>query len=100
MFEIKQRFTAGMLADFTSALRDLKPANFDGNISALPDAEFAIVAVQSARAAGWYEDGQAPTVEQLRAMSFDELMAAGAAVMSTWKKWNKRGEVTVDEKKG
>lgn len=99
MMELKTKISGGMLADFTAALRDEKPANFDGDVMRLPDAELARAAVRAARQAGWYEPGQAPTNEQLHAADFAELAAWGEAVFALFVRWNKRAAVTDEEKK-
>ena len=98
MLELKARLSGGQLADWTSALRDYKPANWDGNVTALPDAEFAIVAAKAARKAKWFDDGQAPTDEQLHAMSLDELLDLGEGIAKLWQQWNTRRAVTDEEK--
>lgn len=99
MFELRSKLTAGHLADFTSALRDQKPSNFDGNVMALPEVELAIVVVAAAKQAGWYEAGQAPTTEQLRSMDLDDLLDAGEAAVALWQKWAQRQRVDDEEKK-
>lgn len=99
MFELKQKLSGGNLADWTSALRDYKPANFDGdNPLTLPDAEAAIIAIRAARKAKWYDEAP-PTDEQLRDMSLGELLDLSDAVMKLFSKWNKRQVVTDEEKK-
>lgn len=97
--KLKQKLSGGDLADFTAALRDYKPANYDGNVMALPEAELATIAVKAARKAKWYEDGQAPTDTELHAADFDDLVDMGEAVFALFVKWNKRAVVTSEEKK-
>jgi hypothetical protein len=104
MFELKARLSSGMLADFSAALRDFRPANYEGNAYGLPDEEFVFIAIRAARKAEWYETAKADItdkdlVEQMREMAISELVEAAGEVMALRQKWMKREVVTVEEKK-
>lgn len=103
-FELRARLSSGMLADFSAALRDFRPANFEGNPYALPDEEFVHTAIRAARKAGWYESAKADVTDKelvtlMREMDFAELVDAAGEVMKLRQQWMRRGEVTSEEKK-
>lgn len=103
-YELKSRLSSGMLADFSAALRELRPANFDGNPYVLPDEEFVFIALRAARKADWYETAKAEItdkalVEQMREMDYPELVDAAGEVMALRQQWMRREVVTVEEKK-
>jgi hypothetical protein len=99
MMALRSKLNSGQLADFTRALREQKPDDWDGNIFAMPEMELCQVILTAAREASFYEDGLGPTAEQQRALSYDEAAEQAEDVMRLFNKWNQRRAVSEDEKK-
>lgn len=99
VYELKSKLNAGNLADFTHELRAAKPANWDGDVRLLPDAELALVAVKAGRKAHFF-DGPGPTDAQAREMDFDVLLPLATAIFNLYAEWNNRATVTDEEKNG
>ena len=99
MFDLKTRLSGGNIADFTRAIRARKPDDWDGNIFGLPEMELSGIIISSAREAGFFESGQAPTDSQMHGMSYDERMSCAENVMDLFLKWNQKQIITAEEKK-
>jgi hypothetical protein len=99
MFDLKNRLSGGNLADFTRAIRARKPDDFDGDFEELPIMEYAEIAVMSAREAGFFDDGQAPTDEQFYSWSYDDRVDLAGKCVRLFNEWNQRQNVSDEEKK-